>query len=106
MIPETEISSLYINFIDLDESMYNFKGKYTAILVNLIDDYHVTLTQWTMTTEVVQWCRENHIKYRKVTMGNSIFNSKRQVIEYIGEKYDGVLFYSPEDATAFDLRWL
>ena len=106
MISETEISSLFIDFLDLDESMYKFKGKYTAILVILIDDYHVTLNQWTMTTEVAQWCRESHIKYRKVTMGNSIFNSKRQVIEYIGEKHDGLLFYSPEDATAFKLRWL
>lgn len=41
--------------------------------------------------EVIDWCKENGIRYKK--SGSKLY-------------FNGLSFYSPEDAIAFKLRWL
>lgn len=104
MILDNDINALFIDFEDLDEALYKFKSKYASMLMNILENYNVELKEWVLTTDVTRWCKENHIKYRKVEVGN-ILNGDREIVENIGKVQKGLLFYSTEDATAFKLRW-
>ena len=106
MKSKSEIESLFIEFNDMDISRYRLIGKNIFLLVSTFNGYCPNLNQWEMSKEVVQWCKDNHIKYRKVKIDNSIFNTEGRVVEYIGKRRMGLLFYSSEDAVAFKLRWV
>ena len=102
---QEDVDSVFVDIQDVDESLYTMKSRYYALKVLLVDG-RTSIKHITMIEEVHQWCKENSIKYRKVEMSKSVKNSKNKVITYIGERSQGLLFYSTEDATAFKLRWL
>ena len=103
---EDYIETIFIDSGELLKHNCMSASKISLLFHSIFNDYLIDHRRFRLNTEISKWCKENKIKYRKVDISNTIRNSKNRPIDYIGKRRTGILFYRPEDAMAFKLRWL
>ena len=98
-------NELFIDFKEIDVKLLSLKSQIVVWAFTMCEGCSPRPDRVSLVPEIYAWCRENKIRYRKVSIENTIKNAKKNEIARIGEERNGILFYSLEDALAFKLRW-
>lgn len=88
-----KLSRFFVAFADMEENHAYLKSGY----------YNNIPENFAMSSEVSQWCRDNHIKYRKTRTYSMMIETTSEICHY--GLSCGLLFYREEDAMAFKLQW-
>ena len=99
-------NELFIDFNELSAKHLKFKASIVVWAFQRFENCSPKPDAVSLAPELHRWCRENHIRYRKVSINSSIKNANNKEIARFNDERHGLLFYHLEDATAFKLRWL